>query len=324
MGRPCNRHAPVPLRKDRWVEPFPAFRPATCHRRSRLRVAGSGRGDGRHLHLTSATSSDVSGWVVHARRRVCGCSRLSYPGVCCAASDVGSADAASDLRIGRRDRRRRGAVDVAGPGHHDHRRGSVEVSYRTTAPGTSVYLKARTRSQKFERRRGVPRITGDGSDTWADSRRTRTRSPRACARTTSAPTATSGPTPCGSSEFSIVAVRHDRADRDGRRRAHRRQVAEPDPAGVPFRHRRGCRRRSRRGSSSTTRPGATLDCYDVPKQSATQPGGASSCATCVPRRLDLGEGSHRLKVVVRDAAGVRDHVSVHGEGRYASHRSPRT
>ena len=117
-------------------------------------------------NISTLTSSDVSGWsFTHADLGFIGCSRLQYPGVC------GAADVArpTPLRIFGSGAVTGGGVGLwtwLAPPTTTILRGTVDVSYRTTAPGTSVYLKARTRSQQFEATPRRSENTGDGTSTW--------------------------------------------------------------------------------------------------------------------------------------------------------------
>ncbi len=251
--------------------------------------------------VTSATSSDVSGWESTHADGFAGCSRLSYPGVC-AASDVGRP---TPLRIFGS-----GAVIGGGvglwswyaPATTTIVRGSVEVAYKTTAPGTSVYLKARTSSQNFDNLPRHNESTGDGSNTWAVPGNTnvvglalRSNDKRTYGNKwdnnlqikqftivlsdATAPTVTvSGALTSGQwlNQSQAVCLSATAGDAG---------------AGV-----------ARLELDDAT--GRTLDSYDVAKQSATQPGARSIVRALCAVPASLGEGTHQLKVVARDAAGV--------------------
>ena len=280
-GGPCTGTSCAPS-KGSMGEPFPALRPAVRHRSSRLRVPGSGRRGGRHLHRDICHVGRLKQVGVHAHRRVCGCSRTSYPGVC-AASDV---NRPTPLRIF-------GSGDVTGggvglwswyaPATTTIVRGSVDVSYTTTAPGTSVYLKARTTAQNFD---NLPRryeSTGDGANTWAIPGNTATSMGLAMRSNDKRTYGDKWANTLQIKQFTIVLSDSTAPTAVGERRAHNRPMAQRRPAGVPVRHRQR-RRRGRRGDRVGRLDGAhdrLLRGAEAERDPARRC--ESSCAPCARR-----------------------------------------
>ena len=249
--------------------------------------------------VTTNTADDVSGWEFTHAPGFVGCSRLSYPGVC-AANDVARPTPLRIFGSGDAIATGVGLWTWYAPLTTTIVKGSVSVSYKTTAPGTSVYLKARTRSESFESVDKLDQTTGDGSNTWAipanrqviglalrsDVKHTygdkwantlRISTLTVTLSDTTAPTvAATGPLTLGKwlNQAQKVCL-----------------TATADDAGA--------------GVASIElddQSGRALDSYNVPVQSATQPGLPSLKHDLCVVPSTLGDGVHQLKVVVRDAA----------------------
>ncbi len=251
--------------------------------------------------VTSATSADSSRWVFTHTDGFAGCSRTSYPGVC-AASDV---NRPTPLRIF-------GSGDVTGggvglwswyaPATTTIVRGSVDVSYTTTAPGTSVYLKARTTAQNFD---NLPRryeSTGDGANTWAIPGNTnvvglamRSNDKRTYgnkwANTLQIKQFTIVLSDSTAPTLSVSGALTTGQWLNDAQPVCLSATANDAGAGVA-------------GLELDDSTGRTIDSYEVPKQSATQPGAVNVVRSLCASLSDLGEGIHQLEVVARDAAGV--------------------
>ena len=249
--------------------------------------------------VTTNTANDVSGWEFTHASGFVGCSRLSYPAVC-AANDVARPTPLRIFGSGDAIATGVGLWTWYAPLTTTIVKGSVSVAYKTTAPGTSVYLKARTRSESFESVDKLDQTTGDGSNTWAipanrqviglalrsDVKHTygdkwantlRISTLTVTLSDTTVPTVSvTGPLTLGKwlNQAQKVCL-----------------TATADDAGAGI-----------ASIELDDQSGRALDSYNVPVQSATQPGMPSLKHDLCVVPSTLGDGVHQLKVVARDAA----------------------
>ncbi len=180
-------------------------------------------------------------------------------------------------------------------------KGSVDVQFRTNAPGVTVYLKARTTAQKFEDVDKLDENGGDGSGTWEipSGRQVVGLAMRSADKHTFgdkwANNLRIGSLALSLSDASAPVVSAAGPLTSGRWLNATTKVcmtvsASDTGSGVA-------------GIELDDASGRAIDSYDVPVQSPVVPGSTTLSHDLCVVPSTLGQGAHALKLVARDASG---------------------
>ena len=115
--------------------------------------------------ITVDTAKDTSGWSFTGDPGFAGCALRLHPGPC-GDADVPSPTPLRIFAFGQAPKLGNAWWQWDAPLTTTIASGSLEVSYKTAATGTSAYMKARLRSESFPASAQIHPATGNASETW--------------------------------------------------------------------------------------------------------------------------------------------------------------
>jgi hypothetical protein len=116
--------------------------------------------------ITVDTAKDTSGWSFAGDPGFTGCALRLHPGPC-GDADVPSPTPLRIFAFGQAPKLANAWWQWEAPLTTSIASGSLEVSYKTAATGTSAYMKARLRSESFPASAQIHPSSGNASETWS-------------------------------------------------------------------------------------------------------------------------------------------------------------